>query len=138
VRFIINIITSIKFCLGHYARKSWSEGRPKLLTAKDDLKDQSFYLSSISEEGLARALFPLGSLTKVEVRELARRYNLETAERPESMGLCFVGEKGKFSNFLCMSTVFCLPSQPHAFLKSFLPSPKSRRYNKLDHWKKDW
>ncbi|THU87256.1 5-methylaminomethyl-2-thiouridylate-methyltransferase [Dendrothele bispora CBS 962.96] len=89
------------FATGHYARKDWSlDGRPKLLTAKDELKDQSFYLSSISETGLARALFPLGSLTKVEVRKLARQYHIETAERPESMGLCFVGERGKFSDFL--------------------------------------
>ncbi|KIK69512.1 hypothetical protein GYMLUDRAFT_186565 [Collybiopsis luxurians FD-317 M1] len=89
------------FATGHYARKAWSsDGRPQLLSAKDQIKDQSYYLSSISEQGLARALFPLGDLTKVQVRELARSYQLETAERPESMGLCFVGEKGKFSKFL--------------------------------------
>ncbi|KAF5385663.1 hypothetical protein D9757_005465 [Collybiopsis confluens] len=89
------------FATGHYAAKGWSSnGRPRLLSAKDHVKDQSYYLSSISEQGLARALFPLGNLTKVEVRELARSYRLETAERPESMGLCFVGEKGKFSQFL--------------------------------------
>ncbi|KAK7467238.1 hypothetical protein VKT23_004295 [Stygiomarasmius scandens] len=89
------------FATGHYARKAWStDGRPKLLTAKDELKDQSFYLSSISEQGLSRALFPLGSLSKVQVRGLARQHRLETAERAESMGLCFVGERGKFSDFL--------------------------------------
>ncbi|KAE9400459.1 5-methylaminomethyl-2-thiouridylate-methyltransferase [Gymnopus androsaceus JB14] len=89
------------FATGHYARKRWSlSGRPQLLSAKDQIKDQAYYLSSISEQGLARALFPLGDLTKVQVRELARTYQLETAERPESMGLCFVGERGKFSHFL--------------------------------------
>ncbi|KAJ3842911.1 tRNA-specific 2-thiouridylase [Lentinula raphanica] len=89
------------FATGHYARKDWSSNnRPRLLSAIDQTKDQSYYLSSITEQGLARALFPLGEYTKVQVRELARKFQLETAERPESMGLCFVGERGKFSRFL--------------------------------------
>ncbi|KAJ3876943.1 tRNA-specific 2-thiouridylase [Lentinula edodes] len=101
-RLPVDPITGISwFATGHYARKRWSSnGRPQLLSAKDQTKDQSYYLSSISEQGLARALFPLGEITKVEVRELARKYRLETAEKPESMGLCFVGERGKFSQFL--------------------------------------
>lgn len=88
---------------GHYARKSWVKHpfpRPKLLRAVDHHKDQSYFLSSISEEGLSRALFPLGHLTKVNVRELAKRYGLPTASRPESMGICFVGKKARFSEFL--------------------------------------
>ncbi|KAL0575896.1 hypothetical protein V5O48_006069 [Marasmius crinis-equi] len=105
------------FATGHYARKSWSippphdkhGPRPKLLSAKDPIKDQAFYLSSITESGLSRALFPLGDLLKTEVRELARKFNLETAEREESMGLCFVGERGgRFSNFLSSY----IPSNP--------------------------
>ncbi|KAF9077707.1 tRNA-specific 2-thiouridylase [Rhodocollybia butyracea] len=89
------------FATGHYARKRWSShGRPRLLSAKDTVKDQAYYLSSISEQGLARALFPIGDYTKIEVRALARKYKLETAERPESVGLCFVGERSKFSQFL--------------------------------------
>ncbi|KAG7096558.1 hypothetical protein E1B28_003980 [Marasmius oreades] len=97
------------FATGHYARKSWSiplrddprDPRPMLLSAKDPIKDQAFYLSSITEFGLSRALFPIGGHLKSEVRELARKYNLQTAEREESMGLCFVGERsGRFSNFL--------------------------------------
>ncbi|KAK1230976.1 hypothetical protein PQX77_005908 [Marasmius sp. AFHP31] len=72
-----------------------------LLSARDVIKDQAFYLSSITEPGLSRALFPIGDLLKSEVRDLARKFNLDTAEREESMGLCFVGERsGKFSNFL--------------------------------------
>lgn len=95
---------------GHYARKGWSNPtshaanrtpRPKLLSAVDRTKDQSFYLSAITEAGLRRALFPIGHLTKPQVREMAKEYRLPTAERSESMGLCFVGEKhGRFSNFL--------------------------------------
>ncbi|KAF8651508.1 hypothetical protein AX16_004720 [Volvariella volvacea WC 439] len=94
------------FATGHYARKGWHSlspdepPRPQLLRAVDPIKDQSYYLSSISEPGLRRALFPIGHLPKVEVRELARKYNLPTAERAESMGLCFVGERGRFSNFI--------------------------------------
>ncbi|KAF9017214.1 5-methylaminomethyl-2-thiouridylate-methyltransferase [Hymenopellis radicata] len=91
------------FATGHYARKAWTPStpsRPLLLRAADPIKDQTYYLSSISEAGLARALFPLGDYTKAQVRDLARQYELPTAERAESMGLCFVGEKTRFSNFI--------------------------------------
>ena len=85
---------------GHYARKGWTD-RPQLLRSKDRIKDQSYYLSSITESGLSRALFPLGDYLKSDVRELARSFKLPTAERSESMGLCFVGERTKFGTFLC-------------------------------------
>ncbi|KIY46868.1 5-methylaminomethyl-2-thiouridylate-methyltransferase [Fistulina hepatica ATCC 64428] len=86
---------------GHYARKAWAEnGRPRLLRAADKSKDQSYFLASIRENSLRRALFPLGELQKTHVRELAAHYGLPTAERPDSVGLCFVGEKTKFSSFL--------------------------------------
>ncbi|KAF8904638.1 5-methylaminomethyl-2-thiouridylate-methyltransferase [Mucidula mucida] len=91
------------FATGHYARKAWSSStppRPLLLRAADPIKDQTYYLSSISEAGLARALFPLGDYTKAQVRHLARQYELPNAERAESMGLCFVGEKTRFANFI--------------------------------------
>ncbi|KAG6829363.1 hypothetical protein H0H87_011672 [Tephrocybe sp. NHM501043] len=95
------------FATGHYARKKWSDstiaserGRPQLLRASDTTKDQTYFLAGISEQGLDRALFPLGSLLKTEVRELAKRHRLPTAERKESMGICFVGKKGKFGDFI--------------------------------------
>lgn len=103
------------FATGHYARKSWSSPtspdkppRPKLLSAADHNKDQSYYLSSISEKGLRDALFPLQNLNKPQVRELAKKYRLPTADRAESMGLCFVGEKAQFDHFLSSY----LPSNP--------------------------
>ncbi|KAJ2930700.1 hypothetical protein H1R20_g6394, partial [Candolleomyces eurysporus] len=68
--------------------------------ATDRHKDQTYYLSSISESGLRRALFPLNGLPKPEVRELARKHDLHNADRPDSVGICFVGEKAKFRNFL--------------------------------------
>ncbi|KAJ7170856.1 tRNA-specific 2-thiouridylase [Mycena crocata] len=89
---------------GHYACKDWSASRPRLLRAVDAVKDQSYYLSSITEGGLARALFPIGGLTKPEVRKIAEQSHIPTSvlERGESMGLCFIGEKKRtdFKEFL--------------------------------------
>ncbi|KAG6885873.1 hypothetical protein C0993_008392 [Termitomyces sp. T159_Od127] len=59
--------------------------RPQLLRATDETKDQTYFLAGISEKGLRRALFPLGNLLKSEVREIAKRHRLPTAERKESM-----------------------------------------------------
>ena len=67
----------------------------------DRSKDQTYYLSAISEESLSRSLFPLADFKKVEVRAMAQKWALPTAEREESMGICFVGEKRKFDSFLC-------------------------------------
>ena len=71
---------------GHYAR---AEGG-RLLRAVDARKDQTYYLFGIDRDCLGRALFPLGGLTKDEVREVARRAGLRTAEKAESMEICFV------------------------------------------------
>ena len=88
--------------VGHYALKGWSsDSRPKLLRSVDHLKDQTYFLSAIPEAGLRRALFPIGHLRKSEVRDLAKQHGLTTAERPDSVGICFVGEKARFSTFLC-------------------------------------
>ncbi|KAF7336791.1 tRNA-specific 2-thiouridylase MnmA [Mycena venus] len=89
---------------GHYSRKDWSSSRPRLLRALDAVKDQSYYLSSITQSGLARALFPIGSLTKSDVRKIAQDGDIPTSvlEREESMGLCFIGEKKRtdFKEFI--------------------------------------
>jgi tRNA-uridine 2-sulfurtransferase len=75
---------------GHYARARCSvDGRTSLLRAVDRGKDQSYFLFALSSQQLAHALFPLGELQKTEVRALARRLNLSTAERPESQDICF-------------------------------------------------
>ncbi|CBQ67690.1 related to trna methyltransferase [Sporisorium reilianum SRZ2] len=80
---------------GHYAHVAWSEqGRPMLMRAKDRTKDQTYYLSSVAEDRLAHAHFPLAHLLKSQVRELAKKHSLPTAERRESMGICFVGTRG--------------------------------------------
>jgi len=76
---------------GHYARLGRDAGgRPQLMKARDEQKDQSYFLYDLDREQLNRALFPLGDLTKGEVREQARRAGLPNAEKEESMDICFV------------------------------------------------
>lgn len=73
-----------KFATGHYARVVEKEGRFKLLRAVDEAKDQSYFLYRLSQEQLKRHIFPLGDLTKIEARNIAREYNLIAADRPDS------------------------------------------------------
>ena len=79
---------------GHYCRKGITEesGTYKLLAGKDDNKDQSYFLCQLTQEQLSKALFPIGELTKPEVREIAKELDLVTAEKKDSQGLCFVGK----------------------------------------------
>lgn len=81
---------------GHYCRKGTIEKGGKevfqLLAGKDDKKDQSYFLCQLSQEQLAKALFPIGELTKPEVREIATKLDLITAEKKDSQGLCFIGK----------------------------------------------
>lgn len=64
----------------------------KLKIAKDANKDQSYFLWTLGQEQLSHCLFPIGEYTKPEVRELARKFGLPTAEKPDSQGICFIGE----------------------------------------------
>lgn len=85
---------------GHYARVIRAhDGRLQLLRAVDKRKDQSYVLHVLSKEQLARALFPLGEFTKVQVREMARQFGLPVADRPESQDLCFLGN-GDYRGFI--------------------------------------
>lgn len=88
---------------GHYCRKGIIEKEEKnvyqLLAGKDDNKDQSYFLCQLSQEQLAKTLFPIGELTKPEVREIATKLDLITAEKKDSQGLCFIG-KVKLPDFL--------------------------------------
>jgi tRNA-specific 2-thiouridylase len=81
---------------GHYCRKGEEvvEGKPvyKLLAGKDVNKDQSYFLCQLSQQQLAKALFPIGELTKPEVREIAKKADLITADKKDSQGLCFIGK----------------------------------------------
>jgi tRNA-specific 2-thiouridylase len=81
---------------GHYARKqSFQEhGNTvhQLMAGKDNNKDQSYFLCQLTQDQLARSLFPIGDLKKSEVREIAKKINLLTADKKDSQGLCFVGK----------------------------------------------
>jgi tRNA-specific 2-thiouridylase len=81
---------------GHYCRKGEIENNGKkvyqLLSGVDTNKDQSYFLCQLSQEQLAKSLFPIGELTKPEVREIASQMNLITAEKKDSQGLCFIGK----------------------------------------------
>ncbi len=81
---------------GHYARKEsiLKDGKTiyRLLAGKDGNKDQSYFLCQLSQEQLAKSLFPIGELTKAEVRKIASGIGLVTAGKKDSQGLCFVGK----------------------------------------------
>ena len=81
---------------GHYCRKVEEiiDGKSiyKLLAGKDINKDQSYFLCQLSQNQLSKSLFPIGELTKPEVREIAKKANLITAEKKDSQGLCFIGK----------------------------------------------
>ena len=88
---------------GHYCRKDSIEKDGKtvhrLLAGKDINKDQSYFLCQLNQDQLAKALFPIGHLTKPEVREIAKELDLVTAEKKDSQGLCFIG-KVRLPDFL--------------------------------------
>ena len=85
---------------GHYARVVRDEdGKAHLLRGKDSNKDQTYFLSQLSQEQLSKAMFPLGEIEKSEVREIAERANLATAKKKDSTGICFIGERD-FKDFL--------------------------------------
>ena len=90
---------------GHYARRSYNEntGRYELKRAIDDNKDQSYVLFHLTQDTLAHMLFPLGDLTKSEVRELARNHGFINAEKSESQDICFVpdGDHVRFIEERC-------------------------------------
>lgn len=84
---------------GHYARRGTHKGKAVLLRAVDRSKDQSYFLSEVSSQALEYVQFPLGELPKTQVRELARQGGLLTAEKKDSTGICFIGERD-FKQFL--------------------------------------
>lgn len=92
--------------MGHYARVIHDpEKGTFLLRGVDDNKDQTYFLALLSQEQIKNALFPVGDLYKKEVREIAKKYDLATATKKDSTGICFIGER-RF----------------HEFLKNYLPA----------------
>lgn len=94
---------------GHYARVRRADTGFELLKGQDADKDQSYFLHGLGQRALSRTLFPVGGLTKAEVREHARRAGLPTHAKKDSTGICFIGER-RFREFLGRY----LPAQPGA------------------------
>ena len=92
---------------GHYARTRKRNSKTELLIGKDSTKDQSYFLYQVQQVALAQTLFPLGDLTKNQVRAYACRLGLSNSDRKDSTGICFIGER-RFKDFLARY----LPSNP--------------------------
>ena len=85
---------------GHYARLIEDEnGQKIMLKGVDDNKDQTYFLSGLTQKQLEKVLFPLGEYQKSEIREIAQKYDLKTANKKDSTGICFIGERN-FNEFL--------------------------------------
>ena len=94
---------------GHYAKIVHEENKSILMKAKDDNKDQSYFLSFLSQEQIKDVLFPLADIDKGEVRKIASELNLNVANKKDSTGICFIGER----NF-------------KEFLKNYIPASKGK------------
>ena len=81
-----------KVATGHYAQIEEKDGLYLLKKSPDPVKDQTYFLSHLSQKQLSRALFPIGHLKKSEVRKLAKKYNLPNQDRKDSQGICFLGK----------------------------------------------
>lgn len=108
IKFSLFLDTALKLkadyvATGHYCRKDSIEKDGKtiyrLLAGKDNNKDQSYFLCQLSQDQLAKSLFPIGELTKPEVRKIAKEQELVTADKKDSQGLCFIG-KVRLPDFL--------------------------------------
>src|SRR6516162_257622 len=99
------------FATGHYARLERAADGPALCKARDRAKDQSYFLHAVARAELAATLMPLGEVHKSEVRERARRAGLPVFDKPDSTGICFIGER-PFREFLAQF----LPATPGPIL----------------------
>ena len=94
--------------MGHYARVEKDEnGVVRLLRGVDNNKDQTYFLSQLNQQQLSKAMFPIGHLEKKEVRKIAEEFDLATAKKKDSTGVCFIGERN-FNEFLS----HYLPAKP--------------------------
>jgi tRNA-specific 2-thiouridylase len=82
-----------KIATGHYARIAEIDGRYRLLRARDEGKDQTYFLHVLGQRALSASVFPLGELHKREVRQIAREASLPTHDKKDSTGICFIGER---------------------------------------------
>ncbi len=92
---------------GHYAKTYVKDGKTYLAKSKDLNKDQTYFLNQLSQAQLSSVIFPLADIEKPQVREIAKKLGLSTAEKKDSTGICFIGERN-FKKFLKQY----LPAQP--------------------------
>ena len=88
-----------KLVTGHFARIDRAGEEYRLLRAADENKDQTYFLYMINQRALSKAMFPVGELTKAEVRQIAREAGIPVSEKKDSTGVCFIGERD-FKQFL--------------------------------------
>ena len=88
-----------KIATGHYARVREHQGHFQLLKGLDETKDQSYFLHRLNQAQLSKTLFPVGELRKTEVRRIADEIGLPNAQKKDSTGICFIGER-PFREFL--------------------------------------
>lgn len=114
--------------MGHYAQlERDTDGHVHLLRGADENKDQTYFLSQLSQEQLDKAMFPIGNLEKSEVRKIAEEAGLATAKKKDSTGVCFIGERN-FSKFL---NEF-LPAKP-GLMKTFDGETKGNHYGLMNY-----
>ncbi|MFW6035895.1 MAG: tRNA 2-thiouridine(34) synthase MnmA [Halothermotrichaceae bacterium] len=92
---------------GHYAQVDYKDGYYRLLRGEDSGKDQTYFLCTLGQEQLSKTMFPVGHLNKDELRKIAHKNNIKTADKKDSTGICFIGERD-FKKFLSNY----LPAQP--------------------------
>ena len=88
-----------RIAMGHYARGEKASDGFGLYRARDLDKDQTYFLHAVPRHRLARCVFPLANMTKTEVRAVARKHGLHICDKPDSTGICFIGER-RFSDFI--------------------------------------
>ncbi len=135
IKFSVFLETALKLkadfiATGHYCRKDVikkdAETIYRLLAGKDGNKDQSYFLCQLNQNQLAKALFPIGELTKPEVRKIAKEQELITADKRDSQGLCFIG-KVRLPDFLQQQLkpkTGKVVEIPESFASYSIPSPK--------------
>ncbi|MBX4181058.1 tRNA 2-thiouridine(34) synthase MnmA [Sodalis sp. CWE] len=107
LKFAIEDLYADYIATGHYVQRANFNGKSRLLRGLDENKDQSYFLYTLSHKQLSYCLFPIGKMKKLEVRRLAARLGLVTANKKDSTGICFIGKKN-FRDFISQY----LPANP--------------------------
>lgn len=107
LQFSAEILNADYIATGHYVRRTADDSNAQMLRGLDQNKDQSYFLYAVNQKQIGQTLFPVGELEKPEVRRIAEQQGLVTADKKDSTGICFIGER-KFKDFLQKY----LPAQP--------------------------